>query len=126
MKRFVSVGSTGFGSALTKSVTKFDLRRGDAAAFGARPISSAKELVEQRRMRPSGLKALAARTENKSGIYSYEQRKTELGEPYAKLLKKNKAASNFFEMQPASYRKMVGWWIISVRKNKREWLAWQN
>jgi uncharacterized protein YdeI (YjbR/CyaY-like superfamily) len=93
-------------------------RRG--SVWSATNIKRAKELVEQRRMRPSGLKALAARTENKSGIYSYEQRKTELGEPYAKLLKKNKAASNFFEMQPASYRKMVGWWIISVRKNKRE------
>jgi uncharacterized protein YdeI (YjbR/CyaY-like superfamily) len=67
-------------------------------------------------MRSTGLKAFAARIENKSGIYSYEQRNTELRQPYAKLLKKNKAASNFFKKQPPSYRKMIGWWIISAKK----------
>jgi uncharacterized protein YdeI (YjbR/CyaY-like superfamily) len=69
-------------------------------------------------MRPTGLKAFASRIENKSGIYSYEQRSTELSEPYAKLLKMNKAASNFFERQPTSYRKMIGWWIISAKKEE--------
>jgi len=48
-------------------------------------------------MRSTGLKAFAARIENKSGIYSYEQRNTELTQRYARLLKKNKAASNFFK-----------------------------
>jgi hypothetical protein len=52
-------------------------------------------------MRSTGFSAFAARIENKSGIYSYEQRNTELGEPYAKLLKKNKAASNFFKKTAA-------------------------
>ena len=69
-------------------------------------------------MRPTGLKAFAARIENKSGIYSYEQRSTELSEPYATLLKKNNAAWNFFENQPPSYRKMIGWWIISAKKEE--------
>ena len=69
-------------------------------------------------MRPTGLKAFAARIENKSGIYSYEQRSTELKQPYAKLLKKKKAASNFFEKQPPAYRKMIGWWIISAKKEE--------
>jgi len=69
-------------------------------------------------MRPTGLKAFAARIENKSGIYSYEQRSTELNQPYAKLLKKNKAAWNFFEQQAPFYRKMIGWWIISAKKEE--------
>jgi hypothetical protein len=64
-------------------------------------IKRAKELARQKQMRPTGLKAFAARIENKSGIYSYEQRSTELKQPYAKLLKKNQAASNFFE-KPAA------------------------
>ena len=81
-------------------------------------IKRAKELVRQKQMRPTGLKAFAARTENKSGIYSYELRNTELGQPYAKLLKKNKAASTFFKKQPPSYRKMIGWWIISAKKEE--------
>ena len=69
-------------------------------------------------MRPTGLKAFAARIENKSGIYSYEQRSTELSQAYAKLVKNNKAASNFFEKQSPSYRKMIGWWIISAKKEE--------
>jgi len=69
-------------------------------------------------MRSAGLKAFAARIENKSGIYSYEQRNNELSEPYAKLLKKNKSAWNFFNTQPPSYRKMMGWWIISAKREQ--------
>jgi hypothetical protein len=88
-----------FGSGLTKSVTKFGSRRGGAAAFGARQTSSApRSFVRQKQMRPVGLKAFAAQIHNKSGIYSYEQRSTDLKQPYAKLLKKNKAAWNFFEI----------------------------
>ena len=91
-------------------------RRG--SIWSATNIKRAKELVEQNRMRPTGLRAFAARIENKSGIYSYEQRSTELSQPYANLLKKNKAAWNFFENQPPSYRKMIGWWIISAKKEE--------
>jgi uncharacterized protein YdeI (YjbR/CyaY-like superfamily) len=69
-------------------------------------------------MRPTGLKAFAARTENKSGIYSYERRTSELEEPYATYLKKNKAAWNLFKMQPRSYRKMIGSWIISAKREE--------
>jgi uncharacterized protein YdeI (YjbR/CyaY-like superfamily) len=91
-------------------------RRG--SIWSAINIKRAKELVRQKQMRPTGLKAFAARIENKSGIYSYEQRSTELSQPYANLLKKNKAAWNFFEKQPPSYRKMIGWWIISAKKEE--------
>ena len=91
-------------------------RRG--SIWSAINIKRAKELVRQKQMRPTGLKAFAARIENKSGIYSYEQRSTELSQPYARLLRKNKAAWNFFEKQPPSYRKMIGWWIISAKKEE--------
>jgi len=70
------------------------------------------------RMRPAGLKAFDRRRPNKSGIYSYEQRKPELDQPYRGLLRKNKAAWAFFEAQPPSYRKMVAWWIHSARKEE--------
>ena len=91
-------------------------RRG--SIWSAINIKRAKELVRQKQMRPTGLTAFAARIENKSGIYSYEQRSTELSQPYANLLEKNKAAWNFFEKQPPSYRKIMGWWIISAKKEE--------
>ena len=91
-------------------------RRG--SIWSAINIKRAKKLVRQKQIRPTGLKAFAERIENKPGIYSYEQRSTELKQPYAKLLQKNKAASNFFNKQPPSYRKMIGWWIISAKKEE--------
>jgi uncharacterized protein YdeI (YjbR/CyaY-like superfamily) len=91
-------------------------RRG--SIWSAINIKRAKELVRQKQMRPTGLKAFAARIENKSGIYSYEQRSTELSQPYANLLEKNKPASNFFKKQPPSYQKMIGWWIVSAKKEE--------
>jgi len=89
-----------------------------SSIWSAINIKRAEELARQKRMRPAGLKAFAARIENKSGIYSYEQRTTELAEPYATHLKKNKAAWNFFGMQPPSYRKMIAWWIVSAKKEE--------
>ena len=93
-------------------------RRRTGSIWSAINIKRAKELVRQKQIRPAGLKAFAARIENRSGIYSYEQRSTELPEPYEKLLTKSKAASNFFEKQPPSYRKMIGWWIVSAKKEE--------
>lgn len=81
-------------------------------------IRRAQELTNEKRMRPAGLKAFAARTENRSGIYSYEQRRAELEEPYNSRLKKNKAAWDFFQAQPPSYRKAISWWIVSAKKEE--------
>jgi uncharacterized protein YdeI (YjbR/CyaY-like superfamily) len=91
-------------------------RRG--SIWSAINIKRAEELVRRKQMQPSGLEAFAARIENKSGIYSYEQRSAELTQPYAKLLKNNEAACNFFEKQPASYRRMIAWWIVSAKKEE--------
>ena len=81
-------------------------------------IKRAQSLIELGQMKPAGLKAYQAKKENKSGICSYEQRSVELEEPYRRLLKKNKAAWNFFHEQPAYYRKTINWWIISAKKEE--------
>jgi len=69
-------------------------------------------------MHPAGLQAFAARQENRSGIYSYEQRSPELLDQYAKLLKKNPAAWKFFQAQPPSYRKAANWWVVSAKREE--------
>jgi uncharacterized protein YdeI (YjbR/CyaY-like superfamily) len=81
-------------------------------------IKRAQALITQDQMQPAGLKAYEARRENKSGIYSYEQRSINLEEPYNRLLKKNKAAWKFFQAQPTSYRKAIYWWIVSAKKEE--------
>src|SRR6185503_6653099 len=81
-------------------------------------IRRAKELIKTKRMRPAGLNAFHARTENKSEIYSYEQRTPKLPAPYAGILKDNKKAAEFFHAQSESYRKIMSWWILSAKKEE--------
>jgi uncharacterized protein YdeI (YjbR/CyaY-like superfamily) len=81
-------------------------------------IRKARALVEQGHMRPAGLAAFRARRVYRSGIYSYEQRRPRLEEPYQRLLKQNRAAWEFFQAQTPSYRKAAGWWVVSAKKEE--------
>jgi uncharacterized protein YdeI (YjbR/CyaY-like superfamily) len=81
-------------------------------------IKRAGKLAKEKRMRPAGLKAFQARVEYQFGAYSYEQRRPELAEPYAKLMKRNKRAWDFFQAQSPAYRKMAAWWIVSAKKEE--------
>jgi len=81
-------------------------------------IKRVEELTANGLMQPEGLKAYERRREYKSGIYAYEQRSAELPVPYDKRLRQNKAAWNFFYAQPASYRKLVFWWVVSAKREE--------
>ena len=81
-------------------------------------IRRAEFLISEGRMKPDGLKAFEARQENRSGIYSYEQRPEQLDEPYASIFRKNKAAHSYFESRSRSYRRAVIWWIISAKREE--------
>jgi uncharacterized protein YdeI (YjbR/CyaY-like superfamily) len=96
---------------------RFSPRKPDSI-WSAVNIKHAQALIEQGRMQAAGLKAFQARKENKVGIYSYEQRRDQLQEPYNSMLKKNKAAWDFFQVQPPSYRKAAGWWVISAKREE--------
>jgi uncharacterized protein YdeI (YjbR/CyaY-like superfamily) len=91
-------------------------RRG--SIWSAVNIKRVSILSHEGRMRLAGLKTFAARKENKSGIYAYEQRRAQLEEPYHGMLKKNKAAWTFFQAQAPWYRKQIGWWVISAKKEE--------
>lgn len=88
------------------------------STWSAVNIKRAGELIEQGLMQPAGLKAFQAREENRSGIYSYEQRNPELPDQYEKKLAKNRAAWKFFQAQPASYRKAANWWVLNAKKEE--------
>jgi uncharacterized protein YdeI (YjbR/CyaY-like superfamily) len=88
------------------------------STWSAVNIKRARELVEQGLMQPAGLKAFQAREENRSGIYSYEQRSPELTDQYGTILKQNLVAWKFFQVQPPSYRKAANWWVVSAKKEE--------
>jgi len=81
-------------------------------------VAIVEELANQGLMRPAGLQAFEMRKENRSGIYSYEQRSDTLPDPYLKTLKENNAAWDFFQARPPSYRKTVSWWVVSAKREE--------
>lgn len=89
-------------------------RRG--SIWSAVNIRRVAALTNEQRMQPAGLKAFAARKENKVGIYAYEQRTAELAEPYCDQFQQNQVAWEFFQAQPPSYRKTMNWWIVSAKQ----------
>ena len=94
---------------------RFSPRR-KTSTWSAINMRRAKELEAEGRMTEPGLAAFALRRENRSGIYAYEQRSAELPDPYAKVLRKHKAAWTFFTAQPPSYRKTLCWWVVSAKQ----------
>ena len=90
--------------------------RKKVSTWSAVNIRRVQVLIDEKRMQPAGLKAFEARRENRSGIYSYEQRPTELDEPYLSQVTRNKAAWKFVQAQPPSYRKVVIWWVVSAKQ----------
>ncbi|HLL73033.1 MAG TPA: YdeI/OmpD-associated family protein [Pyrinomonadaceae bacterium] len=98
-------------------MTRFTPRRA-RSIWSAVNIKRVEELAREGRMRPAGERAFAARTENRSGIYAYEQRQMELVEPYGEKLRGNRAAWKFFEAQAASYRKAATWWVLSAKREE--------
>lgn len=69
------------------------------------------------RMRPEGERALALRTEAKSGIYSHEQpQAAELAESELQAFRRDATAWAYFEKLPLGYRKTVLHWITTAKK----------
>ena len=81
-------------------------------------IRTAKALIKEGRMHPAGLTAYEARKENRSGIYSYENRSQTLPAEYEKKLRKNPAAWKTFQARPPWYRRTVTWWVVSAKKEE--------
>jgi hypothetical protein len=76
-------------------------------------------LTEEGRMRPAGIAAFAARREDRSGIYSYEQReRAKLDPAFEKRFRANKRAWASFEAMPASYRQAAIRWVMTAKKEE--------
>ncbi len=74
-------------------------------------------LTREGRMRHAGLKAFAERVEAKSGIYAYEQRKeAALDSAAEREFRGHSKAWEFFQGQPAGYRKISAWYVISAKQ----------
>lgn len=82
-------------------------------------VKRAKELIELGLMAPAGLAAFEARRDDRTAIYSYEQRKGAAIEgEHEAAFKRSPKAWAFFEAQPAWYRRTAAHWVISAKKEE--------
>ena len=94
---------------------RFTPRR-KGSIWSAVNIKRARELSEAGLMRPAGLAAFEKRDENKSALYSYEQRTTTEFDPaYEKKFRANQKAWAFFEAQAPWYQRQTRYHVMSAK-----------
>jgi uncharacterized protein YdeI (YjbR/CyaY-like superfamily) len=99
-------------------VIRFTPRKSNST-WSAMNIARAKELAAQGVMSPAGLKAFENRSDEKSAIYSYEQRKSaQLEDSQEQKFRANQRAWDFFQSQPPWYRRTATFWVISAKKEE--------
>jgi len=77
----------------------------------------AKELVDQGRMLPAGVRAFEGRDPKKTNLYSFEQRHgAKLDDELEKRFKANRAAWTFFSSQPDGYRRIALFYVMSAKQ----------
>lgn len=82
-------------------------------------IKRTKELSRLGLMHAAGLEAFAKRGDDRSAIYSYEQRKTaKLPAELEKQFQARIEAWAFFQSQPPWYRRTSTYWVISAKKEE--------
>ena len=89
--------------------------RKTTSTWSAINIARVAVLSKEERMLPAGFAAFAARRENRSGIYAYEQRSATLPPKYTKIFKRDAKAWTFFQAQTPAYRKHMMWRIVSAK-----------
>ena len=102
---------------------RFTPRR-PTSVWSAINIRRIEELIRDGRVHRAGADAYARRAAAKSGIYSYENRRSAVLDAAAeKKFRADRSAWEWFQAQPHGYKHMMIWWIVSAKKldtqNKR-------
>jgi uncharacterized protein YdeI (YjbR/CyaY-like superfamily) len=80
-------------------------------------IANVERLRAAGRMRPAGEAAFARRRDDRTAVYSHEQRKHPQLDPSEQArLEADEAAWAYFSARPPSYRRQATWWVISAKK----------
>ena len=68
-------------------------------------------------MRAAGIRAFEARTEARTAVYSYEQRReARLTDEEEARFRANEAAWAWFQGRPQSYRTGATYWVVNVKR----------
>ena len=97
---------------------RFTPRR-PTSTWSAVNIRRMQELIDQGLVHPTGLRAFERRRDDRSAIYSYEQRRAATLPPeYERQLQASTAAWEFFRAQPPSYQRTAIYWVVSAKREE--------
>jgi uncharacterized protein YdeI (YjbR/CyaY-like superfamily) len=97
---------------------RFTPRR-PSSIWSAINVGRVAALEKAGRMQPAGLRAFAARTEERTGVYSFERNEAaKLTPAQEKVLRSNGKAAVFFDAQPPWYRRAAIHWVISAKREE--------
>ena len=86
------------------------------STWSAVNVARVGELMAAGRAHPAGIRAFEARTEDNTGIYSYENRPADLPDAYLARLKANEGAWSWWQAQRPGYRRVATWWVVSAKQ----------
>lgn len=99
----------------TRYTIRFTPRR-PGSIWSAVNIGRVAVLEKAGRMRAAGRAAFAARRENRSGVYAFEQREARLDAAGERAMRRVPAAWAHWQREAPSYRKAASWWVISAKR----------
>jgi uncharacterized protein YdeI (YjbR/CyaY-like superfamily) len=88
------------------------------STWSAVNIRRVEELINQGLMHPAGIKAFEARREERSGIYSFEQKNIEFDSAQERQFRADRTAWKFFRSQPPWYQRTATWWVVSAKREE--------
>ena len=104
------VNDTSYANRFTKRKAR--------STWSAINIRRAKELISLGRMKPAGIKAFEQRSDERSAIYSYEQRQSaKLSGAFERQFRANEKAWKFFRAQVPWYQRVAAFWVVSAKKD---------
>jgi uncharacterized protein YdeI (YjbR/CyaY-like superfamily) len=85
--------------------------------WSAANVKRAEQLIELGRMEPPGLAAFERRDRSEAARHSYKTPRG-LGEAEERAFRRHPEAWRFFESQAPSYRRTIGWWVVSAKREE--------
>jgi len=90
--------------------------RNSKSNWSAINIKKVEELIRLGKMTPAGLAAFEKRREDRSEVYSYENKPEQLSPELEEQFRGNKEAWEFFSRQSTSYKKTVMFYVMSAKQ----------
>jgi uncharacterized protein YdeI (YjbR/CyaY-like superfamily) len=87
--------------------------------WSANNVDNVARLTKAGKMRPAGLRAFAARTAEKTGVYSFERAEAaKLSREEDAVLRASSRAAAFFDAQAPWYRRAAIHWVVSAKREE--------